>query len=283
MIEVSCCIRNNLSVRLSNPDKNFKARLCLSKYFVSKTFENSIKLEIKRIKNRYSSIYIGLSGGINSEFIFLKFIEYKIKFKVVIVETTGNQQEIQYAINLCKKFNIIPELIRLSDIDYLRIYNEEVLQKLHGYGLYAIHSLIACKYAKDRNSVLITGTNMFSYDIGKQKIVPTLFEWDFYNECLIGRNYSYNFLIRSVEMISSSLHEINNTPTCLFDLYKMEPRQIFPYNFSQGFYKLVEDLNSRVSRNAEYSYVLAESKEELLMEVDRNIKETYNSKGRQNV
>lgn len=235
-------IDTNIYERVLVPNLSFHVRL--RPYpFREMNFQDAADYTTKRIYEKHKKIYIALSGGADSEFVVRCFHRNKIPFQVIIVKTSGNFKELIYAYKLCDELDIIPIIINLKDADYLRIYFEDVVKKIHGYGIYAIPGIVACRYAKDNDGVLIIGEHMIEGEKpdqdGTVRIRPAMNEWDTYNECFVGEEYNIPFFLYTLELTYAMLNAIydDKEPIDIWkcSLYGVELRPIMEYEFSKEF------------------------------------------------
>jgi len=243
-------VDTNIYERLLIPTLSYHVRL--RPYpFREMSFQDAADFTAKRIYENHGKIYVALSGGADSDFVVRVFHRNKIPFEVIIVKTSGNFKELQYAFKTCKELNITPIIIEIDDAKYLKIYYENVIKKLLGYGLYAIPSVVACEYARDNGGVLVIGEHMIEGEKadkdGKVRIRPAMNEWDSYNEALVGKEYNIPFFLYTLEIAYAMLTAIDDTkPIDVWkcNLYEVEPRPIMGYEFSDIFMKTAQKVST---------------------------------------
>lgn len=96
--------------KISRPVKSFGEECLLT----------SELIYLEHAKNK--PIYIGLSGGIDSEIIALSFLKNKIPFIAAIMKFNDklNDHDIKYAINFCLKHNIKYKIFDLNILDFYK-------------------------------------------------------------------------------------------------------------------------------------------------------------------
>jgi hypothetical protein len=139
-------------------DTNVKDRL-LDKTIKYKAWFNPRKFEVmsfheaadyttKQIAELNVPLYLGLSGGMDSKYAFLCFHRNKIDIVPIIVKTHGNDYETTYAFHLCKKLNVTPIVLTISENEYVMLFNNLIADKLNGIGLNSVSSILAGFYAQ---------------------------------------------------------------------------------------------------------------------------------------
>ena len=114
-------IRPNIYSRSEDKNLDFNIQFKPYRWFTRYSFDRAVRLTTKKIKYKFHTIFLLLKGDLDSELILKSFIQYKLKFKVLIIKTSGNKEDSEIAMNLCKEVGIIPVIIELNDIDYLKI------------------------------------------------------------------------------------------------------------------------------------------------------------------
>ena len=244
-------VDTNIYERLLIPTLSYHVRL--RPYpFREMSFQDAADFTAKRIYENHGKIYVALSGGADSDFVVRVFHRNKIPFEVIIVKTSGNFKELQYAFRTCKELDITPIVIELDDAKYLKIYYENVIKKLLGYGLYAIPSVVACEYARDNDGVLVIGEHMIEGEKpdsdGVVRIRPAMNEWDSYNEAIVGEEYNIPFFLYTLELTYAMLESIydDKEPVDVWkcNLYGVELRPIMGYEFNETFMATAQKIST---------------------------------------
>jgi hypothetical protein len=243
-------IDTNIYERLIVPSLSY--RVYVKPYpFHEMKFQDAADYTARRIYEKHKKIYVALSGGADSDFVVRVFHRNDIPFEVIIVKTSGNLKELEYAFRICEEFDIKPNVIEIDDVEYLKFYYNNVIKKLFGYGIYAIPSIVACQYARDNDGVLVIGEHMIEGEKpdkdGVVRIRPAMNEWDSYNEALVGKEYNIPFFLYTLEIAYAMLTAIDDTkPIDVWkcDLYEVEPRPIMGYEFSDIFMKTAQKVST---------------------------------------
>ena len=186
-------ITHNLNERLN--DFSLNLEVSLNPYQFNKlSFHNAADYTAKLIAKKYNNLFLSLSGGADSDYVFHCLIRNNISFTPIIVETSGNAYEMKYALHACKKFNVTPIIITLTDNDFLTIFKNDIIDKLNGVGIYTVPGIVAGRYATAHNGTLIKGDHLIEND-DSNHIFTGINEWDFYNEVIFGNESNILFLI----------------------------------------------------------------------------------------
>ena len=233
-------------------------------------FHKAADYTARLIAEEHENIYIAFSGGADSDFVVRCFHRCNIPFTPIIVRTSGNSKELSFAFATCSELEIKPIVIELSDEEYLEFYFERVVKRIHGYGIYAVPSIIACEYARDNDGVLIIGEHMLDTDKHNGNIVPGVNEWDFYNECFVGEDYTIPFFLYTIELTYSMLVAIQegiSIDNFKAKLYNIKHRPIMEYEFSEKFMAIHQHASMRRKKSANPNFPL-ETREKLINFLD---------------
>lgn len=203
---------DNLNERLKNPLLDY--RVILNPYqFKESNFIDSCANTAKLISSSYDKkIYIGLSGGMDSEFVCRIFLENNIDFIPVIATFHDNSLESSYAFRFCKKHKLNPMIIEISEKDLVELFYHNIYKKLNGVGIYAIASLKCGLVVEQLNGVWIQADHIYGGD-GIEKINQSSLysaEWDSYNSVLCPNLISIEFFKYTPELLFSSVVEIDD-------------------------------------------------------------------------
>jgi hypothetical protein len=176
------------------------------------------------IANKYDNILIGLSGGIDSEFVVKLFHDQKLPFKPIIIKTPFNITELEYAFHLCKNLNLDPIVLECNAVEFMNVYKKLIAEKLQGTGINSTYSVIACHYAYKHNSLFLIGDHFLGGNIDKIETIEAS-EWDFYCNVLYG-DQSLNFFKYTPELSYAMFKEIDGSRLAEYKhrLYKCDFR-----------------------------------------------------------
>ena len=216
-------LRTNIKERIDNKKSNFSVDFFPYK-FTHLSFQEECNITCTMLSKKYSSIFIGLSGGIDSEFLCQIFHRNQIKFTPIITVYEDNSKESFYAFEFCKKNNLSPIVLELDQIQVAKIIQKDIVEKLNGVGFYSVGAIAAARYAEKSGDVFIEAQHIFGD--GEELIQNFdyyLAEWDFYNTVLVKLDIVPFFLYR-LELVASMLKEVNeefvnwkNLKSCVFD------------------------------------------------------------------
>ena len=253
---------HNLRSRFLDSSADFK--VILEPYdFIPMPFNEAADYTVKLIEGKYQNIFLSFSGGFDSDFVFHVMQRNKVPFTPLVVKTSGNQVEMEYALYTCRKFNITPIIINLEDKDYLSFYDNQILKKINGHGLCAVPGIFACNYAKDHNGICVIGEHMI--DNNENSLFPGLNEWDFYNEVFVGEAHNIPFFNYTLELTNAMISQINNNQIDEWkhELYQLDYRPIIDYQFSDLFNMIKAALNAK-RKSTPNSHYCPGTKSELL-------------------
>lgn len=234
-------LRTNIRDRLLKPDTDFAVEYTPVE-FVPVAFDIAAQIVSQKIVQKYRNIYVPLSGGMDSEFVFLQLMAVA---KPIIIVTPGNEYEVQYAFELCRTHKIDPIVIEKSEQDILQVFYTEIFKKLNGYGYNSVPALIAGQYAQKHDGMVVIGEHAFE----------GLNEWDFYNDALLDIDSVYYYMYTR-QIVDAMIKEFNpkaeNSQQFKARLYKIPFRPKFKYKYSETFYNAIEAF--RKTRKAAPSY-----------------------------
>jgi len=224
-------ISHNLANRLNDHNSNFDITINVSNYR-KLDFEQASKEVIEKLYKINNKIYIGLSGGIDSEYVFRKFKFYDVPFTPVIVYSKCYEKESSIAFDICKEYNIIPTILNIDEQNVLMRSKLDIKDKLNSFGIGAVPALIMAEYAKNNGGIYVKAEHMIG-DIN-DKVAVEVNEWDFYNDVIID-NYTYDFFMYTPEIVYSMVSQMNNLDSQTFkcNLYKIPYRQKIYANFTK--------------------------------------------------
>jgi hypothetical protein len=222
-------LRTNIRDRLVNPNTDFEVEYTPVD-FVPVDFDIAAQIATQKIIQKYKNIYVPLSGGMDSEFVFLQLMAVA---KPIIIVTPGNEYEVQYAFELCRKYKIEPIIIEKTEQEILQVFYNEIFKKLNGYGYNSVPALIAGQYAQSQNGIVVIGEHAFE----------GLNEWDFYNDALLDIDTVYYYMYTR-QIVDSMIREFDpqkeNSQQFKARMYKIPFRPKFKYKYSETFYSAIE-------------------------------------------
>jgi hypothetical protein len=223
-------LRTNIKERITNPKSNFIVNFQHITY-TSISFEEASERVVQKIVNKYDKIFIPLSGGMDSEYVFNCFLGHK--FTPIIVDTPANVVESEHAFRRCRETNIEPIVIKKTEQEMIEIYYEQIFKKLRGIGYNSTAAYIAGKYAEEQNGVVVIGEH--GYD--------GMNEWDFYNDALIHEDNSIYFFMYDIQIFAAMIKEFtqyDHHQEFKHRLYGIPIRKKIKYKYSAKYNDIIQ-------------------------------------------
>ena len=208
------------------------------------SFQEASKRVVEKIVSKYENIFIPLSGGMDSEYVFECFKNHR--FTPIIVDTPANKLESSYAFRKCKETGIEPVVISLSEKELLLTYYEQIYKRMRGCGYNSTATYIAGKYAEEHNGNVIIAEGP-TFGINN---CSGLYEYDFYNDALIHEENSIYFFMYDIEIFSAMINEYrDNEDYQLFKqrIYNIPLRPKMKYQYSEQGQKFIDRLTGSIS------------------------------------
>ena len=216
-------LKTNIRERLYDHSADFKVEYELDQNDPIE-FDVGVRSFTKHVSDKRSKIYIGLSGGLDSEFICNSFIEQNITFSPLIIDTPANQLELKFAYHFCRVNKLEPIVINKSEKELVEIFYEEIHKKINGVGRNSVAGLIGAKYALENDAVFVRGEQCIEEEyIGFS-------EWDMYNQALVEPDSTVYFFLEDQSLCRAFAREYKQIG------YKGE--QDFKYNLYTQMYEM---------------------------------------------
>lgn len=229
-------LRTNIKERLTNPKTPFVVSFDRTNH-TPISFQEASKRVVNKIVSKYDNIYILLSGGMDSEYVFNCFLGHK--FTPIIVDTPANKEESTYAFKRCAETNIEPVVIVKSEKELIQTYYETIYKRLHSTGHNSTATYIAAKYADEHNGVAVIGEH--GYD--------GMNEWDFYNDALIHEENSIYFFMYDQQIFDAMKSEYRkgeNHQAFKQRIYNISIRPKMKYEYSKQALDVISKLASTI-------------------------------------
>lgn len=149
-------LQSNIIERIHNPCVDFS--VYLKPYqFEFHDFHSECNYTAKKIVNDFQNqkLFLGLSGGIDSEFVCKVLLRNRVSFTPIIVTFHGNEEESRYAFDFCNLSQIDPIVLHLTDKQLAEIIYFDIFKKFNGIGILAAATIAAGKYVQKQNGILI--------------------------------------------------------------------------------------------------------------------------------
>lgn len=236
---------SNLSGRLSDHSLDF--RVDVKPFTYDKvSFDEASNQVCYKLNHLGRKLYIGLSGGIDSEYVFRKFVAQGYVVTPVIVCTSGNKLETPKAIELCKELGVSPVIIEKTETEYLQIIYKYIIKKLNGYGVATPGPIIGGMYAEEHNGIFIKSEHLI--DERDDKMYVGANEWDFYNDALINNDNTYYFFLHTPEIVYALVSSMEGESVQKFktDMYQLPYREKIKFgSYSETFDKVLKVFRSK--------------------------------------
>lgn len=252
-------LTTNINDRLTNKESDFK--VFVNPYsFVSKSFDEECDITAKKFASLYENIFIGFSGGMDSEFVCSIFLRNNIKFTPIIVLFNGNKEESEYAFAFCRENKVKPIIIKLTDNELLKIIYYDIIKKYNGIGINSVGAIHASKYALSQNGIFLTAEHAIGDGTEKVKDFQYYFsEWDFYFENITFFAYRLELFYSMVEAIDDKYQDWQ---TCKYMLYKCKFRKKMYPKYNSYVANIIQKI-IKYNQNIKYKHNLG-TKEEVL-------------------
>ena len=220
--------------------------------------EQTIEYNIQKITEKYDNLYVGLSGGIDSEFAAKCLLDRGIKFTPVIVDYYSNASEVWWAHKWCYDNKIEPDIIYFDITNFLNQCSKYSIE-LNTSFISGIDSILE-KYISDRNGHMIGPcgepfAREFCLDDKFQTVSSTVLDfstYDFTLESHIPDKHPYGFLTFTPEMLYNCVLELDYSKPiqiALAEYYGVIPRPKIPMivnisMFGSDFINIVRDINA---------------------------------------
>lgn len=219
-------ITHNLKSRLTNPNIDFEPIIGVEEQ-PQTTFDQAAADVCELLYNINRNIFIGLSGGVDSEYVFRKFHNLGIPVTPIIVECDCYEKETHIAHEICQEYSVKPIVITINENDMFMYYYENIFKAFNGPGIGSVPSLMATEYAKHHDGIFIKS----EHTIGdmNNRVCVEMNEWDFY--CDIQHDNSYNFFMMTPDVVYSIVSAMNDKESQTFkcNLFNITYREkIYP-------------------------------------------------------
>ena len=176
-----------------------------------KSFDEECTITAEIILKMDKPIYIGLSGGIDSEFVCDVFFRNGIDFTPIITCYPGNELETSWAFKYCNEKQLKPVVLQISEKEIVDCIWNVIVKQLNGFGIYAVGTIHASKYAEKQNGVFIEAEHI----IGDGETLIENFNFyvsdhDFYSQILSSQPVISFFLYRLELTIAMILNASNS-------------------------------------------------------------------------
>lgn len=229
----------NTNIREKLIDRNFKLKLEWNlKPFKSMKFASAADYTAKLIANTDKKIYVGLSGGYDSEYTLRTFLRNDIDVVPLIVTCDANKTETAYAFHYCRMNNIKPTVIHMTEKDVLKTYLTHIVNKMRAKATNMVASVFACNYVESQNGIFISSDHLFTdgFETVQSNDAFCVAEHDDYLYAMFPNTETIQFFMYTPElcyaMLKSLTEEDLTWPEAKFELYELSFRPKMKYDYS---------------------------------------------------
>jgi hypothetical protein len=186
-------------------------------------FSEAVKNSAKQISEDYSNLYLGLSGGLDSEYALRIF--HKLGIPIIpVIGSYCNEEETFYAYNVCKELNIEPVVININEKEFEDCYYNEIFLKLNGIGLNTTQVYFVAEYVKNNNGVLVTADHIIGDgdEIISKDACAYANEWDFYISSLFPDLVNVDLFMYTPQCVYSMIPHKDEHFTWTWNYYKSQ-------------------------------------------------------------
>jgi hypothetical protein len=250
MITENNWITTNIKQRGANTNLDFKVTMTPYPY-QKMSFTEASDAVAKKIAALNKPIYIGFSGGMDSEYVVRTFMKNNIPFKTVTVSTGGNGYEQQYVDRFLYEFPaIVNEKIDLTNPKKFMNRCVEVFKTYNTLALGSIGQIEAAKYAKQKGGIFIIGEHFIGQNNkANGNIMVEANEWDFYCDYFVDDNLVVPFFMYDINIVESYVSKFDNTKVEYFKekIYSIPFRPKFYNHFiNKKFGKVFDEMKAKM-------------------------------------
>ncbi len=128
--------------------------------FKKMSFDDAADYTAKLISEKYNNIYIGLSGGLDSEYVANVFLRNKISFTPIIWKDPYSKES-DFALYYCRKNNLKPFIIEKDLLDSV-VYTsaKKAAKQFNSSDIVAAINVIIMKTVEKNNGYFLMSTGM---------------------------------------------------------------------------------------------------------------------------
>jgi hypothetical protein len=226
-------ITSNIRERLTDPNCDFKLVVNYQNPLYC-DFTRAVSETAREISSLKKQVYIGYSGGLDSEFVVKTFLDLNLPFTPIIVKTTGNISEVMYAEKFCKANKLDPIVIECSEREMLKHFLQDIFNLINGRGQNSTSNVIAGRYVEKNSGIFLMGEHLIDdKSIGAN-------EWDFYNDAIFDIGHTLHFFNYTPEICYSMIASLDfsiSIQEAKSKLYGLEYRPKFNYEgYSEKYF-----------------------------------------------
>jgi len=248
MITKNNWLTTNIYNRLNDPSCDFKIQI--NPYpFQKMDFNRAVDYTINEITQKHSNLYLGLSGGYDSDFVMHAFCERNVPITPIIIKCNSEKENV-YAYKTCEKFKINPIILEVTEDELLDVYANYILGPANSPAYNSSQNIILSKYVNENKGTLLLGEHLLGD--GDNIIDTNEFafsnEWDFYWAALFPELPYIDFFLHTIELTYSAF-PFNDTgimwKTYKSKLFSLEKRDKIKPEWSKKSLEKIYQLSSK--------------------------------------
>lgn len=248
-------INSNIKDKVVDKESLFKVKIKPYR-FIPNNFSEAVTEAILDIK-KYDNLYLGLSGGIDSEFIARSFIKDKVAFTPIIGVSTFNKNEVKYAYAICKELNIKPIIIYINEQEILECFYNKIIKIFNGNGIHTIVNVILSNYVIKKKGIFVSGHNIIGGN-KNNKSFAGIGEFEFYSDLIFNDTFELPFFFYTPYLTFEMVKAIGyqNELNTKYSLYSSHVGRLFRkekleymYDPSGLIFKFLLQYNKRYNAN----------------------------------
>lgn len=243
-------ITHNLHVREYDGIIPFTATMNERRFEVM-SFHKACEKRAEELDALNIPLYLGISGGADSEYMWHTFERMGIPFTPILVMTTGNYPEATWALELLEN-NDKTVILDVSDDTLLEWYTK--ITNINSIGIHSVPVLVGTEYAEKRDGIFLAADHLWSRNKYQSTKDPNDFwnveaqEWEFYFQFFWGNHHQLFF--HTPEIHYAALKEIKEgeTPSAFkARLYGTEERPKSRAKYNEAVTMKMRDLETHTT------------------------------------
>jgi hypothetical protein len=253
-------ITTNLDKRLDGSILDLEVKLNPYR-FQSIDFASASRIVAEEIADLFSTIYVSMSGGMDSEYIVRLLHRLGIPFTAIAV-ACGNKIEITHAYALFKELDITPVILEVDVEDHRKYYYENIYKKFNGTGWHSTQLLMATEYVYQRDALIISGNHLIGdgSDIINGVRYASVSEWDYYHHYSFSNAKIIDFLLYTPQiayaLLPSDIEPIywNVYKEKLYGVrYRNKVRPYYSAEIKKWYHELTDPIKDSIVRQCYWS------------------------------
>jgi hypothetical protein len=251
----------NINNRTPTNICDFKITINPYKFELSDFHLNATRVAYE-LTDSYNKLYIGYSGGLDSEYVLKTFHKQNLPITPIIIDTPYNKFENKWAFNYCKEINVKPEVLTFTENEIVDKLKEKTIDRGF-YSLLGGLPLILCDEVNKIGGSLLTGYgDPFTVIPGHQSYSPIstkleFSEWDYYLDAYDSSHPS-GFFTYDLGLLYSLINQINyscHAQKAKYILYQL-PERIKMF-WKKEFYTIFREMKTKI--DVQYNYYIEKS------------------------